>query len=130
MCLFLCCLHSSTGFQDAEMIPAMIVLMGNFSASATSNAVDADYVGLKEGFAQLARLIDTYSSIKVSSWACAAPNFVVAEGLDGALCTESTKRSLSWHCLHSLAPSAASRRFLGLWCSQLCCGLAHVCSSL
>jgi hypothetical protein len=52
------------------MIPAMIVLMGNFSACATSNAVDADYVGLKEGFAQLARLIDTYSSIKVSVLKC------------------------------------------------------------
>lgn len=47
------------------MIPAMIVLMGNFSAAATSNAADADYVGLKEGFTQLARLIDTYSTIKV-----------------------------------------------------------------
>jgi len=47
------------------MIPAMIVMMGNFSAAATSNAADADYVGLREGFTQLARLIDTYSTIKV-----------------------------------------------------------------
>lgn len=47
------------------MIPAMIVLMGNFSAAATSNAADADYLGLREGFTQLARLIDTYSTIKV-----------------------------------------------------------------
>jgi hypothetical protein len=47
------------------MIPAMIVLMGNFSAAATSNAADADYPALREGFTQLARLIDTYSTIKV-----------------------------------------------------------------
>lgn len=56
-----------SGFQDAEMIPAMIVMMGNFSAAATSNAADADYVGLREGFTQLARLIDTYSTIKANS---------------------------------------------------------------
>jgi hypothetical protein len=54
------------------MIPAMIVLMGNFSAAATSNAADADYLGLREGFTQLARLIDTYSTIRVSAAAAAA----------------------------------------------------------
>lgn len=59
------CTFSRTGFQDADMIPAMMVVMGNFSAAATSNAADADYVGLREGFTQLARLIDTYSTIKV-----------------------------------------------------------------
>lgn len=53
-----------SGFQDAEMIPAMIVLMGNFAAAATSNAADADYPALREGFTQLARLIDTYSTMK------------------------------------------------------------------
>eukprot|EP00878_Enallax_costatus_P001045 GHUV01001180.1.p1 GENE.GHUV01001180.1~~GHUV01001180.1.p1 ORF type:complete len:395 (+),score=91.74 GHUV01001180.1:179-1186(+) len=56
-----------SGFQDADMIPAVIVMMGNFSARATSNTPDADYVGLKEGFRQLARLIDTYSRIKEGS---------------------------------------------------------------
>lgn len=50
------------------MIPAMIVMMGNFSAAATSNTADADYVGLREGFTQLARLIDTYNTIKVWCW--------------------------------------------------------------
>lgn len=63
-CCFCCSWHP--GFQDADIIPAMIVLMGNFSARATSTVLDADYVGLREGFGQLARLIDTYSKIKVS----------------------------------------------------------------
>lgn len=55
----------AAGFQDAGTIPTMIVFMGNFSARATPNSPDADYVGLREGFTQLARLIDTYSHIKV-----------------------------------------------------------------
>jgi hypothetical protein len=54
------------------MIPAMIVMMGNFSAAAASNAADADYLGLREGFTQLARLIDTYTTIKVRH-TCHAP---------------------------------------------------------
>lgn len=60
-----CCAADPAGFQDADMIPAMIVMMGNFSARATSNVPDADYVGLREGFRQLARLLDTYPRIKV-----------------------------------------------------------------
>lgn len=52
------------------MIPAMIVMMGNFSAAAASNAADADYLGLREGFTQLARLIDTYTTIKVHAAVC------------------------------------------------------------
>lgn len=60
-----CCRCFAAGFQDADMIPAMIVMMGNFSARATSIVPDADYVGLREGFRQLARLLDTYPRIKV-----------------------------------------------------------------
>jgi hypothetical protein len=43
----------------------MLVFMGNFSAAATPGCADADYVGLREGFTRLARLIDTYAAIKV-----------------------------------------------------------------
>jgi hypothetical protein len=43
----------------------MLVFMGNFSAAATPGSADADYVGLREGFTRLARLIDTYAAIKV-----------------------------------------------------------------
>jgi hypothetical protein len=56
------------------MIPAMIIMMGNFSAAATAAAAGsssiggglaADFVALREGFGQLARLIDTYRDIRV-----------------------------------------------------------------
>jgi hypothetical protein len=59
----------TAGFQDAGTIPAMLVFMGNFSAAATPGSADADYVGLREGFTRLARLIDTYAAIKVGSGA-------------------------------------------------------------
>ncbi|KAF8057260.1 DPB2 [Scenedesmus sp. PABB004] len=53
-----------SGLQDAGAVPALLVLMGNFSAAATAASPDADYAGLREGFTQLARLIDTYPRIR------------------------------------------------------------------
>ncbi|KAF6263998.1 DNA polymerase epsilon, subunit B [Scenedesmus sp. NREL 46B-D3] len=56
-----------SGFQDAGTTPSMLVFMGNFSAAATPGSADADYVGLRDGFTRLARLIDTYAAIKEGS---------------------------------------------------------------
>lgn len=88
------------------MIPAMIVMMGNFSAAATSNAADADYVGLREGFTQLARLIDTYSTIKVG----------------GVSLLNSFMRCLKRSCLHHVGTIDVSK---GVWQAPL-----HACGRL
>eukprot|EP00775_Hariotina_reticulata_P005085 gene5085-5326_t len=68
-------LHSLfMGLQDAGMVPAMIIMMGNFSAAAAAGGSSAgggglssDFVALRDGFSQLARLIDTYRDIRDGS---------------------------------------------------------------
>lgn len=81
------------------MIPAMMVLMGNFSAAAASNAADADYLGLREGFTQLARLIDTYTTIKVRVLNKACAGFVCLQHVLSSAVRESVQHAGAAGCM-------------------------------
>ncbi len=53
------------GYEEADHIPAMFVLAGNFSSKKAGEDGGADYPGLRDGFNSLAALIERHSKIKV-----------------------------------------------------------------
>lgn len=54
-----------TGFEEADVVPEMFVMMGNFCSRSCSGTPNADYLALKDGFSSLAQLIEQYPKIKV-----------------------------------------------------------------
>eukprot|EP00877_Chromochloris_zofingiensis_P012640 jgi/Chrzof1/762/Cz01g27210.t1 len=55
------------GFEEADVVPEMFVMMGNFCSRSCSGTPNADYLALKDGFSSLAQLIEQYPKIKDGS---------------------------------------------------------------
>ncbi|KAI8470951.1 MAG: DNA polymerase alpha/epsilon subunit B-domain-containing protein [Monoraphidium minutum] len=64
-----------SGYEEADAVPAMFVLTGNFTSKRASGSgtggggadCGADYAALRDGFASLARLVERHHKIKEGS---------------------------------------------------------------